>query len=164
MKDYQKTLLLGILILIFLCVHYKPIEQFTNPTTTLPQINTRVADCKNPTFSKEVDNNIIKHCADINGIGHGCDETDISTEGSDAKLSAFSIFGSYIDGLNTQYVNACLQRPHASQTLSDWGLCERSTIDKIRGFGYKENNKLLDAIELACNFYSNSQTATNLQD
>ena len=154
MKDHQKTLLLGILIIIILCIYY-------NKTTE--SFDSRVPDCHNPQFNKEVDGNIIKHCAEIDGIGHGCQESDISVEGTDPRLSAFSIFGSYIDNLDSRDVNSCLQRPNTSQTLSDWGLCQKDTINKIRGFGYKQNEELLNAIQLACNFYEKANTPAKIQ-
>lgn len=151
MENYQKTLLLGILIIILLFVHYHKssnIEPF-------------VANCHNPQFDKEVNGNIIKYCAEIDGIGHGCNESDLTK--TDPALSAFSIFGSYIDNLDNRDINTCLQRNQTAKTLSDWGLCEQSTISKIRGFGYKENEELLNAIQLACNFYKNSKVTPTLQ-
>jgi len=88
MKDYQKTLLLGILITILLYLHYhKNIEQelFTNQINNIP-------NCYNPKFTMETNNNIIKHCADIKGISNGCHDTDLNKK-RNPKLSAFSIFG-----------------------------------------------------------------------
>lgn len=151
-KDYEKTLLLGILITILLYIHYN--KNTMNEYFTDPIQNQDIPNCYNPIFTKEIDGNIVKHCADINGIMNGCQETDLSKDNADTTLSAFSIFGSYIDGLKQQDVKTCLQRQ--SKTLSDWGLCNTEVLSKIRGFGYPENDVRLNAIDNACQFYKNA--------
>ena len=143
MKDCKNQLLFLLLILVFLYLYYNnnKIENFTD---------SQPAQCYNPKFTTEGEGNDMKFCTEIDGVGHGCQSFDVAS-GRDRRLAAFSIFGSYIDNLNPNDVNKCMEPQ--GQTLSEWGLCDKELIKQIRDFKYDDNEARLEAIESACQFY-----------
>lgn len=119
--------------------------------------------CHSPQFTTEGEGADTKYCAEINGVGHGCQNFDVAS-GRDNRLAAFSIFGSYIDNLKPDDIDSCM-KPQG-ETLSEWGLCDRDLLKKIDGFGHNENTPRLKAIENACEYYEKGfkNNESKLQD
>lgn len=137
MDNCQNSLLFTLLILVILYLYYNNhIEPFSNA----PQ-------CYSPQFSTSGTGNDMEYCADIQTVGKGCQ----SFSDRDKRLAAFSIFGSYIDKLDSGDISKCMNQQ--GEILSQWGLCDKLIIDKIKSFGYDENKPRLKAIEDACEYY-----------
>lgn len=145
MKDCKNQLLFLLLILVFLYLYYTKnnTEHFTD---------SQPAQCYNPKFTTKGEGDNMEFCGEIDGVGHGCQSFDVAS-GRDRRLAAFSIFGSYVDHLNPNDVNKCMEPQ--GQTLSEWGLCDKQLIGQIRDFGFDDNEPRLRAIESACKFYEN---------
>lgn len=161
-KQYTHILLFVILIIILLYLHYNTDnkETFTTNTTSTPSTQHHVPNCLNPQFSTEGSGDDQKFCATVDGVGHGCQQVDNSINRG-PLLTAFSIFGSYVDGLKTDDINSCMEKQ--GNTLSDWGLCDRDFLAQVKGFGYPENTPRIEAIERACEFYQNNTNNPKIQ-
>lgn len=95
-----------------------------------------------------------KYCANIKGVMKGCQEFP-KGEGREPWMGAFSVFGGYLTQVDDNNKNECASKH--GETLSQWGLCDKERLTKILEFGtegaYKENQKLVNAIENACSLY-----------
>jgi hypothetical protein len=79
----------------------------------------------------------------------GCTET---TKNRDKLYDAFSVFGTYINEIDDNNIQKCMQSH--GKTLSDWGLCDVGERDKIKKeLANPENEHLFQEISNACNFY-----------
>jgi hypothetical protein len=145
MEKYQRTLLLGLLILVVICIYYsnKSKEHFED--IHIPQ-------CHNPYFELKGTGDDMEYCAKIDNIGQGCQKFDKGLN-RNPLLAAFSIFGSYIDNLDKKDVTPCVN--DQAKILSEWGLCDANFLTEVKGFGYDENKPRIEAIQNACKFYEN---------
>lgn len=165
LKQLDKTIILGLLVLFVLYQYYQrqQSEHFTNDNNNTTDTNNKSDDyvipefkppkCLDAKFTTRGDPHDLEYCGDIYGIGKGCQKFEKSS-GRDPKLSAFSIFGSYVDGLEPENLDECMG--NQGETLSNWGLCEKKFLDKINSFGFDENKPRIQAIEKACKAYKNN--------
>jgi hypothetical protein len=145
MEKYQRTLLLGLLMLIVTYVYYSKNKNEYFEDKHIPE-------CHNPQFELKGTGDDMEYCSKIDNISHGCQKFDKGLN-RNPLLAAFSIFGSYIDNLDKKDITPCVN--DQSKTLSEWGLCDANFLKEIKGFGYDENKPRIDAIENACKFYEN---------
>jgi hypothetical protein len=141
MNNCQNTLLFVLLILVLL--YLKNTEEGFENEQNIPK-------CNNPQFTMTGTGNDMEYCAEIDGVGNGCQSYDYAS-GRDKRLAAFSIFGSYIDNLDTKDTSDCMKLQ--GQTLSEWGLCDKQLLNQIKEFKYDENTPRIKAIESACSYY-----------
>ena len=141
MNNCKNSLLFAFIILIILCIYYN--KDINEGFEDVPQ-------CYNPQFNVQGEGNDMEYCAEIEGVGNGCQKFDV-TSGRDNRLAAFSIFGSYIDHLDPNSINNCMEPQ--GKTLSEWGLCDKELLKQIRGFGHNDNSPRLNASEHACEYY-----------
>jgi hypothetical protein len=156
MEKFQKTLFLGLLMLFVVCVYY--LNKNSNKTSNKTKEHfeeKHIPQCHDPQFEIKGMGNEVEYCAKIDNIGQGCQKFDKGLN-RNPLLAAFSIFGSYIDNLDTKDVTPCVN--DQAKTLSEWGLCEPTFLGEVKKFGYKENEPIISAIENACMFYKDEFT------
>lgn len=117
-----------------------------------------IPKCNNAKFYTEGEGDDMEFCANIFGVGTGCQKFD-RKDGHDPRLAPFGIFGSYVDSLEPNQLDECMEAQ--GETLSKWGLCDAGFQDDVKGFGYKENEPRLKAIKKACQAYETGHKNVN---
>lgn len=140
------------------------VEQFTESPTESPtelQKQKDISEVKNIMDAKLSDpcgkanfytdigkNGDISFCSD-SIFAKGCTET---TKNRDKLYDAFSVFGTYINEIDKNNIQQCMQSH--GKTLSDWGLCDDDERNRIKKeLANPENEHLFQEINKACNFY-----------